>query len=144
MLKDIIAKNNYLLFILVGLLVFASYQLAIKRTIAAWQTNKEMKRQSNSLFNLSYQPDYEKRKGDNIDKILDLYNADTSDFRNKSINTIASAAEKHNVKLIEIPSQLPEDSDSSSRVERLAFEGDYDSLLTTLYVIESTSHIRGV
>ena len=64
-----------------------------------------------------------------MDRILDLYKADTMNFRSNTIGKISSVAEAENVKLAEVPNRDPVYSNEQFRIQKLDFEGDYFSLM---------------
>lgn len=131
MLKQFNLKKEYGLIVATLLILVVSYQLAFKKTIGAWQLNKELKSQLIQSTDLSYQPGYLERKNVNLDKILSLYKSDTTSFRNNIISSISSIAEKENVKLAGVPFQDPSYHTNQFIIQKLNFEGDYFSLLKT-------------
>jgi hypothetical protein len=111
------------------ILLIICYQLAFKKTIGAWQLNKRLKSQLEQSSDVSIQPGYTARKNTNLDRILDLYRADTMNFRSNTISKISSVAEAENVKLAEVPNQDPIYFNAGFRIQKLDFEGDYFSLM---------------
>jgi len=142
MLKQLPVKKEYLLLIVATiLLLWLSYKLAFKATIEAWQTNRQLKTQLTRSADLSYQPGYVERKNINLDKILKLYKADTTAFRNNSINIISAIAEKENVKLSEVPMQDPFFHTDRFIIQKLGFEGDFFSLTKVFHQLQLTNDI---
>ena len=141
MLKKLSVNNAYLLIGGIALVLFISYQLAIKNTIAAWQINKQLTGQIANENNTSVQPDYLARKSSNLAKIINQYKTDTIAFRSNVINTIASVAEKEGVKLSEVPAQDPWYRSDRFIIQKLSFEGDYFALIKTLDGLQKTTGI---
>jgi len=129
MLKKIPVKNEYLLIAGTVLLLFVSYQLAFKKTIAAWQVNSNLEKKLSQSNDIAIQPDYLERKNKNLDKLIGLYKADTTALRNNLINVVSLLADKENVKLSEVPVQDIANISNHFIIERLRFEGDYFSLM---------------
>ena len=129
MLKNIAVKKEYLLIAGTILLLFASYQLAFKKTIEAWQLNSSLEKELSQSNDIAIQPDYLERKDKNLDKLIGLYKADTTALRNNLINSVSLLADKENVKLSEVPVQDVANISDYFIIERLQFEGDYFSLM---------------
>ena len=132
MLKQIPVKKEYLLIAASIILLLSCYELAFKKTIEAWQTGKQLKAQAAQAADLSYQPAYLERKNDNLSNIINRYKTDTVDFRSNLISTIASIAEKEDVKLSEVPIQDPLYHTDQFIIQKLKFEGDFFAL-TKMY-----------
>ena len=141
MFKRIVQQKEYLFFSGIVLMAIIGYQLAFKRTIAAWQLNHKLKDQLSSSMNLSYQPDYQKRKNANLDRINERYQADTLTFRTNSINIISGIAAKHNVKLSEVPMQDQAFHSDKFIIQKLTFEGDYSLLTKMLHDLHDARNI---
>jgi hypothetical protein len=141
MLKELYLKKEYLLIAVAIVLLLLSYQFAFKNTVEAWQTNRQLKAELARAVNLSYQPDYLKRKNTNLDKAIDLYKADTVAFRNNSIGTISLIAEKEQVKLSEVPTDNPLFHADKFIIQKLDFDGDYFALTKVLNALQSTPGI---
>jgi len=122
-------KKEYLFISAVMILLVICYQLAFKKTIGAWQLNKRLKTQLEQSSDVSIQPGYTERKNTNLDRILELYKADTMNLRSNAISKISSVAEAENVKLAEVPSRDPIYSNGQFLVQKLDFEGDFFSLM---------------
>jgi hypothetical protein len=129
MLKKIPVKKEYLLIAGTILLLFVSYQLAFKKTIAAWQVNSSLEKKLSQSNDITIQPDYLERKNKNLDKLIGLYKADTTALRNNLINVVSLLADKENVKLSEVPMQDIANVSDHFIIERLRFEGDYLALM---------------
>ena len=123
------------------LLLIAAYRLAFKRTIEAWQLHTQLQSKIETAGDLSYQPGYLERKNRNIDKILRLYKADTTNLRSNVLSTITSIALTEDVKLADVPGKDPFLKASQSSLEKLTFEGDYSGLVKTLDKLRSTANI---
>jgi len=141
MLKQLPLKKEYLLIAAAIVLLLLGYKLAFKQTFEAWQTNRQLKEQLARSSDLSYQPGYLERKSVNLNKVIDLYRADTAAFRNNSISTISVIAGKENVKLSEVPSQDPFFHTDKFIIQKLDFEGDFFSLTKTLNNLQATTGI---
>ena len=141
MFQKLPVKKEYLLIAatVIGLLV--CYELAFKKTIAAWQLNSSLKSRLARSADLTYQPQYQERKNKNLDKIISLYKADTVNFRSNIIGIISTLAEKEDVKLSEVPTQDPLYHNDQFIIQKLNFEGDYFALLKVLKAIQSAGDI---
>jgi hypothetical protein len=129
MLKKIPVKNEYLLVVGAVLLLLLSYRLAFKKTIEAWQLNSDLKARVSLSNDIAVQPEYLERKNTNLNRLIDLYKADTTALRNNLINIVSLLADKENVKLSEVPVQDIANVSEHFIIERLHFEGDYFSLM---------------
>lgn len=129
MFKQISIKREYLLVAISILLLFLCYQLAIKKTIMAYQAHKDFVTKLDNSSNLNYQPDYLQRKSRNLDELLKKYELDSMAFRGDVLVVIAALAQRENVKLINIPVPDPSYNLPAFELQRLDFEGDYFSLL---------------
>jgi hypothetical protein len=134
-------KREYILIGATVILLIACYQLAFKKTITAWQINKQLKAQLAQSSDVSIQPGYIQRKNANLDRILDLYRADTINFRSNIITEISSVAEDVNVKLSEVPTQDPTYYNTWFLAQKLSFEGDYFSLMKLFNRLQKTNGI---
>ena len=141
MFKQLPIKKEYLLIAAGVLLLLLSYKLAFKETLNAWRVNRELKAQIAQNNNLNYQPLYLARKNKNLDKLIELYKADTVSYRNSSISTISILAEKENVKLIEAPLQDPLYQTNNFIIQKLDFEGSFFALTK---VLQQLQHTRGI
>ncbi len=141
MVKQLPFKKEYLLVGATVILLLISYQLAYKKTIEAWQLNHSLKRQLAQSTDVSVQPQYQERKNANLGKIIDLYKADTIEFRNNIIGAISSIAEKENVKLSEVPTRDPLYHSTQFIIQKFKFEGDYFSLTKVLKQLEKANGI---
>ena len=122
------------------------YQLAFKRTFAAWQLRKRLKEQSTQSGNLSIQPTYLYRKDQNLSKIISRYETDST-LKSNIISTISLIAEKEQVKLSEVPVQDPLYNGDHYTIQKLSFDGDFFSLtkvLNRLYLTADIGIIRSV
>jgi hypothetical protein len=141
MFKQNLLKKEYLLVAATLVLLLISYQLAFKKTAEAWQLNNHLKTQLAQSTDVSYQPQYAERKNNNLGKLINLYKADTANFRSNVISIISSVAEKENVKLSEVPSQDLLYHTAQFIIQKLNFEGDYFSLIKVLNRLQSTKEI---
>ncbi|WP_259071771.1 hypothetical protein HDF24_25505 [Mucilaginibacter sp. X4EP1] len=141
MLKNIPIKKEYLLVAGTIIAVLICYQLAFKKTIMAWQLNKQLNTQLTQASDLNVQPAYLERKSANLSKITALYKTDTTAFRSNVISNIAGIAEKENVKLSEVPLQDPSFHTDKFIIQKLDFEGDFFSLTKVLKQLQSTPQI---
>jgi len=147
MLKDLPIKKEYLLIGGIVVLLLISYQLSFKKTVQAWQLHRQLTSQLTKAGNLDYQPDYLERKGRNLDKILDLYKADTSLLRSNIISMVTVLAQKQNVRLIEVPARDAFYHNGKFMIQKLNFEGSYVDLskfLDQLHTQEAIGMIRSV
>jgi len=141
MLKKLPIKNEYALLIGTLLLLMMGYELAFKKTFEAWQINKELKATLSASQGLGSQPDYLERKNSNLDKLIKLYQADTSALRNNLLNSVTLLADRQNVKLAEVPAQDASFTSAHCMIEKLDFEGDYFSLLKMSSLLQKQSSI---
>jgi hypothetical protein len=141
MLNKLPIKKDHLLIAAALVLLLLSYKLAFEKTIIAWQTNTQLKKQLAKATDLSYQPEYLQRKNNNLSKVIDLYKTDTVAFRNNSISQISIVAEKENVKLSEVPLQDPFLHTDKLIAQKITLEGDYFALTKTLNNLQSTTGI---
>jgi hypothetical protein len=141
MLDKLPVKKEYLLIAASIILLLLSYQLAFKKTIEAWQINKQLKQQLSRGTDLSYQPAYLVRKDKNLTAILNNYKTDTVAFRSNTISAIALIAEKQHVKLSEVPLQDPMFHNDQSIIEKLNFEGSFFALTKVLHALLTTNGI---
>jgi hypothetical protein len=141
MLKQIPIKREYLLIAASIVLLLLCYQLAFKKTMEAWQINKELKAQISQAADLSFQPAYLERKNNNLSKIIALYKTDTVAFRSNTISAISSIAEKEDVKLSEVPLQDPLYHADQFIIQKLNFEGSFFALTKVLNQLQATSGI---
>ncbi|TFF36212.1 hypothetical protein [Mucilaginibacter psychrotolerans] len=147
MMKAFFITNKYGLWILSAALLLISYQLALKKTVEAWQLNNRLKAQSDNAGDLSYQPAYLERKNDNLNKLIKSYSADTADFRSDIIDKVASVAAEEKVKLtsVPLPDVIPQDEHLIT--QQLVLEGSYTALMRTvqkLYALQGIGLVRSV
>jgi len=141
MLKQLNIKREYSLVAVTIIMLLATWQLAFKKTIAAWQIHNDLKKQIVQTTDGGYQPGYLDRKSINLDKIISLYKADTINYRSNSLSSISSIAEKENVKLAEVPSQDVAYHSNQFVIQKLSFDGDYFPLLKTLNKLQNLQQI---
>jgi hypothetical protein len=141
MLKQLPIKKDYLLIAATVLLLLLCYQLDFKKTLEAWQTNRQLKAELAQAADLSYQPAYLERKNNNLARIIARYKTDTAVFRSNSISTIASIAEKEQVKLSEVPLQNPLFRSGQFTIQKLSFEGGFFPLVKVLSQLQSLKDI---
>ncbi|MDB5002080.1 MAG: hypothetical protein JWQ34_305 [Mucilaginibacter sp.] len=141
MLDKLPIKKDHLLVAGAVLLLLLCYKLAFKNTIEAWQTHAQLNNQLAQATDISIQPDYLQRKNINLNKVINLYKADTIAFRNNSISKISIIAEKENVKLSEVPLQDPFFHTDKLIIQKLNLEGDYFALTKTVNILRSTAGI---
>lgn len=141
MLKQLPIRKDYLLIAATIILFLLCYQLAFRKTLEAWQTNRQLKTQLAQAADLSYQPAYLQRKNHNLDKIIAFYKTDTAAFRSNSISAIASIAEKEQVKLSEVPVQNPLYRADEFTIQKLRFEGGFFPLIKVLDQLQALRDI---
>lgn len=141
MLKEIKFKKEYGLSAASIIVLIISYQLVFKKTVAAWQFNSNLQKQIAQSSDASYQPGYLERKNANLEKIIDLYKADTVNYRSNILSVISAIAEGENVKLTEVPSQQPAFHMSEFTIQKLKFEGDYFALENTFNKLQQAKDI---
>jgi hypothetical protein len=144
MLQKIFSRKEYVLAGGTVLLFLLSYQFAFKKTIDLWQDNTRLKARLVPAGDLSVQPEYLKRKSENLTAILRTYRVDSAAFRNSVINTVARIAARENVRLLEVPSEDPYFRTSKFTVQKLVFQGDYFSLVKTLKNLQQEADIGAI
>lgn len=140
-MKRVPFNQNYLLGAGAVLMLFVSYQLAFKPTIAAWQTHGQLKQQMANVTDVSTSPAYMARKSKNLEQIISNYQLDSATFRTNVINTIAGIAEHENVKLTGVPAD--EDFYHTPRfiVQKITVEARFFDLLKLLDQAEKAKAI---
>ena len=134
-------KKEYGLIAGAIILLLLCYQLAFKKTIEAFAINRDLKSKVAENSNLDYQPDYLNRKSKNLDDILSKYHLDSLNLRNNSIATLASIAQRSNVKLAGLPNQDPQYSTNQYILQKVEFEGDYFSLLKLINNLQTATGV---
>jgi hypothetical protein len=129
MFKGLVAKKEYLFVAAMLFVCLACYQLSFKRTLIAWQLNKQLKVRLAQESDLANAPGYSARKSANLDQVLERYRADTTNFRSITISQIAAVAAAQQVKLAGVPVEEPADTAQQFRIQKLDFEGDFFSLM---------------
>jgi hypothetical protein len=128
MLKKLPFKKEYLLAVGAIVLLLLCYQLAFKKTMEAWQLNHSLNLQLARSVDVSSEPQYQERKNNNLSKVIELYGADTSEFRSNIIGAITQIAEKEHVKVAAVPTRDPLFHSQQFLIQKLELEGDYFSL----------------
>ncbi|MDP9080015.1 MAG: hypothetical protein M3O71_21525 [Bacteroidota bacterium] len=141
MLEKLPVKKEYLLIGGAILLLLLSYQLALKKTVEAWQIHRQLTGQLTQGTDLSVQPAYLERKNRNLDKIIGSYKTDTVAFRSTMISTISLLAEREGVKLSTLPMQDPLFHSDKFIIQKLGFEGDFFSLTKVLNRLRLTNGV---
>ena len=141
MLKQIPLKSEHLFVVATILAFLLCYQLAFKKTIAAWQIHRQLTTQMARANDLSYQPAYMERKSMNLSRVIGLYKADTVTFRSNTISRIAGIGEKENVKLSEVPLQDPLYHTDKFILQKLVFEGSFFAITNVLNQLQNTPDI---
>ena len=134
-------KREYLLIGASLLVLLLCYKLAFKPTIEAWQLHHRLSKQLVQASDLSYQPGYLERKNRNLNRLLDLFKADTISFRSNMLSRITIVAQGQDVKLIEVPTPDVSYHAAGFILEKLSFQGDYFTLVKTLNKLQQTSGI---
>ena len=129
-------NSNHLFTAGVFALCIICYQLAFKKTVEAWQENRQLKLQVEKSVSPGASPAYTERKDANLTKILELYQADTVNLRSNTISNIALAADAADVKLAQVPAPDAVTQSLDAHFQKLDFEGDYFSLLKVLQRLE--------
>ncbi len=129
------------------MLLLLCYQLAFRVTFAAWKVNRHLKEELASAGSLNYQPGYLTRKNANLDMIINRYKADSVTWRNNTINIVAIAAEKVDVRLSAVPAQDVLFSTDKYSIQKLVFEGGFFQmvkLLGQLQDMQQIGYVRSV
>jgi hypothetical protein len=141
MIKQLPFKKEYLPTAVAVVLLLLCYQLAFKNTLLAWQLNSSLKKQLTQVADVSLRPAFEQRKNKNLDRTINLYKADTSALRSKTLSDISAIAEKENVKLTEVPNRDPLFQTPELLIQRIDFEGDYFSLMKVFAALQKAGKI---
>jgi len=141
MFRQLPIKKNHLLIAAAAILFLFCYQLAFKRTLEAWQANKQLQTKIAAAADVSYQPAYVQRKNANLDKIIALYKTDTTALRSSIVSAIGALAEQNQVKLSEVPVQNPLYHTDRFIIQKLGFEGDFFSLIKMLNKLQALKGI---
>jgi len=134
-------KKEYLLIAGAVLLLYGSYQLAFKKTIALIQVHHNLAAQLATASDLSDQPGYLERKNKNLDAIIGRYKMDSLSLRGNTIALISQIADREHVKLSEVPVEDPVYRNEHFIIQRLDFEGDYFALTKMLRQLEWANEI---
>ncbi len=141
MYQQIIQRKEFLFALACILLLMLSYQLALKKTYEAWIIHRELTARFGLQDAAVIQPAYQKRKGDNLDKIIGFYRVDSLQIRDTIINRIALDARKLNVELTLVPAADEEMRMENYNLQVLNFEGDYFSIVKFLARLQKTPNI---
>ncbi|WP_426672072.1 hypothetical protein ACPPVU_12655 [Mucilaginibacter sp. McL0603] len=141
MKKLLITKKRWALPIGAIILFLFCYQVAFKKSLEAWRLHTSLAKTLAASGDVSATPDFEQKKSRNLDRIIDLYKADTADFRSNILARIAAIAGNENVKLTDVPTRGQGSADGHLHIQRLGFEGDYFSLMKTLMRLEQAKGI---
>ncbi|QKJ31061.1 hypothetical protein HQ865_15295 [Mucilaginibacter mali] len=141
MLAKLPIKKKHLVLAGTFVSLLICYQLAFKKTIAAWQLHSQFSQQLATQSNLTYQPAYMERKNKNLDTIISRLKTDTAFFRENVISKISVLAQNLHVKIIALPVEDIYYHTPQSVIQRMDMEGDFFSLLKLQYQIE---HLKGI
>ncbi|MBD1363820.1 hypothetical protein IDJ77_08350 [Mucilaginibacter sp. ZT4R22] len=147
MIKRFFIYNKLGLPVLSIALMLICYQLALKKTLEAWQAHRQLVLQQNETAGLSTEPGYLTRKNLNLNRLIAAYRVDTLNFRNTAITQIALIAQQHGAKLVAVPVNTLVLGDGQVLVNQVRLEGDFFSLLKTaqkLYELPGTGFLRSV
>jgi hypothetical protein len=134
-------KNKYAFPAAVVGFLFICYQLAIKKTVLAWQINRQFKSELIASADIGSQPGYMVRKQKNLQAIVNRYSADSNAFRSAVISRTALIANQWNIVVSAVPMQEPALQTEKTAVERVNFNGSYVQLLQALQDIERADDI---
>jgi hypothetical protein len=147
MLDKLPALKAYLLPAFVALLLVLSYPFAFKKTMEAWQLNRELSLRAARASDLSVQPSYLERQQQNLSRALDLFRVDSLNYRSRLLQAVGGAAEAEKVRILELPEE-PLNAYYLSPLfsaHRISFEGDYfalERLLARLDTLPSLGFLR--
>ncbi|AMR33708.1 hypothetical protein A0256_20865 [Mucilaginibacter sp. PAMC 26640] len=147
MLKDFFIKGKYGLIVAAVILLAISYQLALKKTIAAWQLNSRLRQQVSQAGDLSFQPGYLDRKNKNLEQLVKSYTIDSANFRSGIINNVALVAETEKVKVTAIPVRDISLQSERLMMQQLELAGTYPALMKAcqkLYSLPGIGLVRSV
>jgi hypothetical protein len=137
MLKSPNINPKYLVIAGSIVLILICYQLAFKKTIEAYQSNRILKARLEQSSDLTYQPGYLNRKSKNLDLVLSRYQLDSASLRNNILSQVSKIAETEQVKLSGVPTDDPLLHTGQFIIQRVDFEGSYTGLIKTLNHVES-------
>lgn len=141
-MEDLLKKNRkYLAVAISVLLLVVCYQLAFYRTIDALNINKALQSKNALASDLTGEPGALNRQLENLDKALSQYQSDSASLRANALTIISSVAKTNNARLEEVPVEDPMFHSPQFTIQRLAFSGDFNALVKTLYRLESTQKI---
>ncbi|MCC8409356.1 hypothetical protein LJ707_10465 [Mucilaginibacter sp. UR6-1] len=129
-MDKLLNKPGYLLLAGGLLMLYLAYQFAFKQTLEALQANRQLHAQLESGEDLVAQPGFTKRKSLNLERALELYKVDTATFRSTLITTMSLLAEKHSLRMTDIPTVA--DTASDSQQHRVILQGSYHNMIRFL------------
>lgn len=141
MAKLNILKKDYLLLGGSILLLIMAYRFAFSRTVAEWHLHRNLTAQVAASHTLDDQPAYMERKTANLAAVIRRYRADTTLFRTGSLNSIALIAQRHEARLVSIPSADAQADTGKVLTEKVTLQGHYANLLSTADELSRTSGI---
>ena len=141
------ALKVYLLPGFAALLLLLSYPFALKKTLEAWQLNRQLSLRAANTSDLSVQPAYLERQQANLARTIGLFRVDSLSYRSRLLGVIGKAAEVEKVRILELPEEPlgPFYLAPLFSARRLSFEGDYfalERLLARLGSLPSLGFLR--
>ncbi|WP_345954234.1 hypothetical protein [Mucilaginibacter sp. PAMB04168] len=136
-------KKAYLLAGITILLSLLSIKLAFLPTFKARQINQRLSTQLQSPVGMAYSPAYLHRKSRNLDTILTLYQVDSLTFRSQVLTSLSALAQKHQVKVIELPSDIdnPYNRTSVYQVQKIGLQGSFAQVTRLYNELQATAKI---
>ena len=126
------------------LILLICYQMAIRKTVAAWRVNLDLKKERSQTTDISTSTTYLLRKHKNLEAIVHRYTEDSTTFRSDIISRVALIASKNNISVNSVPGAAANLQTPELGVEKLELQGRFFPLLTTLQAIEHGEHIGTV
>ncbi|MCJ8212046.1 hypothetical protein MUY27_20180 [Mucilaginibacter sp. RS28] len=116
------------------LILWVAYQLAISKTVAAWQLHQKLSKQTDRT-ELSIPSSYQERINQNLAGLTQVYTADSLTFHSRLIRHLSELADQQQIKLADLP-EAGNLSTGKLNYQTVTFEGDYFHLLKALDQLE--------
>lgn len=137
-------KKNYILLAITGILIIASWQLALEKTVDAIALNKELDSGSEDQGKLAFNPTYLKQKQQLLEDVLKKYTINQAEWTENFWFKISRVAAANDIGVYFHPQDLQGlEPDSSSVISRqhIAFEGSFKNMLSFLDSIQKTEQM---
>ncbi|WP_437368371.1 hypothetical protein [Maribacter litoralis] len=130
-------NKNKLLLLGIGVLLIASYHLAIKKTFQSRTELKALENESKIYYNIPNKLNLLSQKNNYFDSILAKMDFNDTSIQNNLIRTINQESNKYNIKVMDFnqPHIFP-NSSSTEYTYNFNLEGDFTDILKVLYGLE--------